>query len=149
MINFQIKQEFRSDFDEATLQTWVKRTLDYLEADNYELSIVIGNNSEIHQLNREYRHIDAPTDVLSFFYDIVDPETNTRYLGDIIISGEKVFEQAQQAEHSPQLEICTLVVHGILHLFGYDHEEQADEAAMFQLQNKIIEVVYGNGEQQK
>jgi probable rRNA maturation factor len=146
MITFQIKQEYQIDFNEKILEKWVKRTLDYLEKDNYDLSIVIASNSEIHQLNREYRHIDAPTDVLSFAYDMVDPETNTRYLGDIIISAEKVHEQAKQAGHSPQLEICTLIVHGILHLLGYDHEEQTDEAIMFQLQGKLIEVVYKNGE---
>ncbi len=144
MINFQIKPEYRAEFNEKTLQKWADQTLEYLKADNCDFSIVIGNNTEIRQLNREYRHIDAPTDVLSFVYDMPDPETSARYLGDIIISAEMVHEQAQQAGHSPQLEICTLVVHGILHLLGYDHEEPADETIMFPLQAQIIEAIYKN-----
>lgn len=142
MINLQIKQEYQTDFDEKNLQAWVRGTLNYLEVEDCDLSVVIGNNTEIHQLNREYRHIDAPTDVLSFVYDMLDPETGTRYLGDIIISAEKVFEQADQAGHSSQYEACTLVVHGILHLLGYDHVELADEAVMFPLQEKILRVVF-------
>jgi probable rRNA maturation factor len=144
VINLQIKQEFQANFNEKILQAWVRGTLNYLEVEDCDLSIVIGNNSEIHQLNREYRHIDAPTDVLSFVYDMIDPETETRYLGDIIISAEKVFEQAEQAGHSSQFEACTLVVHGILHLLGYDHVEISDEAVMFPLQEKILKVVFND-----
>ncbi len=144
MINFQIKQEYQGDFNEKVLHAWVLGSLKYLEAENCDLSVVVGNNSEIHQLNKEYRHIDAPTDVLSFVYDMIDPETNTRYLGDIIISAEKVYEQANVAGHSFQLETCTLIVHGILHLLGYDHIEPADEAVMFPLQDRIVEVVFSH-----
>ncbi len=142
MVTFQIKQEFQTDFLEENLHAWVKKTFEYLDVDQCDLTIVIGGNTEIHQLNRKYRHIDAPTDVLSFAYDIRDPETNARYLGDIVISGEKVFEQAQAAGHSHQMECCILIVHGILHLLGYDHEEETDEAVMFPLQEKIVKAVF-------
>jgi len=144
MVTFQIKKEFQPDFLEENLQAWVRKTFEYLDVNQCDLSIVIGNNAEIHQLNREYRHIDAPTDVLSFAYDMRVPETNARYLGDIVISAEKVYEQARTAGHSYQMESCILIVHGILHLLGYDHEEESDEVVMFPLQEKIVKAVFEN-----
>lgn len=144
MIHFQIKQEYRRNLRERLLRSWAEKTLDYLQVEDCDLSIVIGNDAEIQQLNREYRHIDAPTDVLSFNYDMDNPETKIRYLGDIIISAEKAREQSRQAGHSLQFEVCTLIVHGILHLLGYDHEELEDEAVMFALQLKILQAVFEN-----
>jgi len=107
-----------------------------------DLTVVISNNADIRELNRTYRHIDAPTDVLSFVYDMRDPETNARYLGDIIISAEKLKEQAEEAGHSIDRELCILVVHGVLHLNGYDHEVEEDEPVMLPLQDKIIETIF-------
>ncbi len=107
-----------------------------------DLTVVISNNSEIRELNRTYRHIDAPTDVLSFFYDMRDPETNARYLGDIIISAEKLKEQADEAGHSVDKELCILIVHGVLHLYGYDHEAEEGESVMLPLQDKIIQTIF-------
>jgi len=144
MIHFQIKQECRRNLREKLLRNWAEKTLDHLQVEDCDLSIVIGNNAEIQQLNREYRHIDTPTDVLSFNYDMDNPETKIRYLGDIIISAEKARDQARQADHSMQLEVCTLIVHGILHLLGYNHEELEDEAVMFALQSKILQAIFEN-----
>ena len=106
VINLQIKQEFQANFNEKILQAWVRGTLNYLEVEDCDLSIVIGNNSEIHQLNREYRHIDAPTDVLSFVYDMIDPETETRYLGDIIISAEKFLSKPNKPATARNLKLA-------------------------------------------
>jgi probable rRNA maturation factor len=142
MIHYQIAQEYQNLVDEAHLTSYAEKTLLYLDAADCDVTIVVGSNAAIQELNRDYRHIDAPTDVLSFIYDTIDPETNTRYLGDIIISADKVKEQAQQAGHSVERELCTLVVHGVLHLYGYDHEVEEGQPIMLPLQEKIIASIF-------
>ena len=92
-----------------------------------EVSVSFVNNAQIRQLNREYRHKDMPTDVLSFplgengVYDI-NRETGAQQLGDIVISMEKAVEQAERYGHSLQREMGFLTVHSMHHLLGYDHE---------------------------
>ena len=102
MIHIQIIPQYATRFHEEMIHQYVEQTFSYLDISNAELALVINDNKGIHELNRDYRHIDAPTDVLSFIYDMQDPETNLHYLGDIIISGDKVMEQAVQAGHSPE-----------------------------------------------
>ena len=99
--------------------------------ENGEVSVTLTNNDYIHQLNRKYRQIDRPTDVLSFALneseepDIENgPDINV--LGDIILSVERAEEQAADYGHSLRREIAFLTVHGMLHLLGYDHMEEAD-----------------------
>ena len=141
MIHHQINEEYRTWVDADHLHNYAQKTLVYLDAVDCDLTIVISSNADIQELNRTYRHIDAPTDVLSFVYDMVDPETNARYLGDIIISAEKLREQADQAGHSIEKELCTLIVHGVLHLYGYDHEAEEGDPVMMPLQDKIVEAI--------
>lgn len=87
---------------------------------DFEFILVIVNNAEIQALNKEYRKKDYPTDVLSFPYG-----DNT---GEIIISADKVREQAKEYRHSEEEEIAFLVVHGIVHIMGWDHERSEEEA---------------------
>jgi|LDZU01.1.fsa_nt_gi probable rRNA maturation factor len=141
MIHYQINKKF-DVFDGNQIRSFAEKTLTYLDATDCDLSIVIGSNADIQILNRDYRHIDAPTDVLSFVYDVIDPDTNSRYLGDIVISAEKLQEQALDAGHSTDKELCILIVHGILHLYGYDHEAETGEAVMLPLQSKIIDTIF-------
>jgi probable rRNA maturation factor len=141
MIHHQINEEYQSWISVEHLHTYAEKALLYLDAVECDLSVVISNNADIQELNRTYRHIDAPTDVLSFVYDMRDPETNARYLGDIIISAEKLKQQAEQAGHSVDKELCVLIVHGVLHLYGYDHEAEEGEPVMLPLQEKIIETI--------
>ena len=96
-----------------------------------ELSISFVSLDEIHELNLKYRNIDKPTDVLSF------PGINES-LGDIIISYEKAKEQADSLGHSFERELAFLVIHGFLHLLGFDHETKEDEEKMIALQKEII-----------
>ena len=96
--------------------------------DNAEVSVRFVDNETIHELNKEFRNIDKPTDVLSFplgengEYD-TDLSTGAKLLGDIVISIPKAMEQAQEYNHSLQREIGFLTVHSMLHLLGYDHEQ--------------------------
>jgi probable rRNA maturation factor len=104
-----------------------------------ELSIILTNDVRLHELNLNYLGIDAPTDVLSFPASETDPETGARYIGDILISIPRAQNQAEAAGHPLESEIQLLVVHGILHLLGYDHAETEDKAVMWKVQAEILE----------
>lgn len=103
-----------------------------------DVSIVFTDDKEIQQLNRDYRHIDLPTDVLAFNSDEIDPMTNTRYLGDIIISVERAEKQAQQAANDISDELTMLIVHGCLHLAGLDHITNQEKEKMRISQEAIL-----------
>ena len=113
---------------------------DYMKLDNVTFNIIIVDNEKIHEINREYRGIDRPTDVISFALednkDFVD--VGHRVLGDIYISIDKAKEQAIEYGHDLRREICFLAVHGFLHLLGYDHMKEEDEKVMFSLQEEIL-----------
>ena len=109
------------------------------------ISVSFIDNEEIHRINKEYRKIDRPTDVISFAF--LDNEDRAKeyasgmpvILGDIYISLDKADEQAKEYGHSMKRELCFLFVHGLLHLLGYDHMTKEDEEIMFPLQDKILE----------
>lgn len=103
-------------------------------------NVILVNNEYIHELNRDYRHIDRPTDVITFaLEDNKDfPGYDVRILGDIYISLEKAHSQAEEYGHSFKREICFLAVHGFLHLLGYDHMEKEEEKIMFARQELIL-----------
>jgi len=82
--------------------------------------------------------IDAPTDVLSFNVDEIDPETGNYYLGDIIISYQKANEQAVTAGHEIQSELSLLIIHGVLHLLGMDHDTPESQEPMWKIQDQIL-----------
>ena len=98
-----------------------------------ELSILIVNNRSIRELNKKYRGMDKPTDVLAF-----PMGGHSKLLGDIIISMEKTHAQAAERGHSPEQEFKILLTHGILHLLGYDHEISRSEAQRMKRKEKII-----------
>ena len=107
--------------------------------DNLEFNIIIVDNEYIHKLNRDYRNIDRPTDVItSALEDYEDIKLEHRMLGDIYISIDKAKSQAIEYGHSFKREICFLAVHGFLHLLGYDHMNKEDEEEMFSLQELIL-----------
>ena len=97
-----------------------------------EVSVIIVNSEEIHEMNKQYRNIDRPTDVLSF------EEYEDDYLGEIFICEEKVYEQAKSYNHSNEREFAFLLTHGLLHLRGYDHIEKEDEEVMFKKQDELL-----------
>ncbi|MDP2777432.1 MAG: rRNA maturation RNase YbeY, partial [Anaerolineales bacterium] len=88
---------------------------------NADITIVLTDDAQLHELNRDYLGVDAPTDVLSFPASESDPETGSTYLGDILISIPRAAQQAQAAGHPVDAEVQLLVVHAVLHLLGYDH----------------------------
>ena len=103
-------------------------------------NIIIVDNEYIHRLNKEYRHIDRETDVITFALE--DDKTfnlEIRILGDVYISIDKVHEQSKEYGHSLLRELCFLAVHGFLHLLGYDHMQKEEEEVMFKLQEEILD----------
>jgi probable rRNA maturation factor len=103
-----------------------------------DVSLVFTENNAIQKLNREYRKIDSSTDVLSFPSDEIDPMTNSRYLGDIIISVEKAKEQSLLAGRPFLDELSMLIVHGCLHLCGLDHLSVEEKEYMKSYQESIL-----------
>jgi len=102
-------------------------------------NVILVNNDKIWELNREYRHVDRPTDVITFaLEDVKDVDLPIRMLGDIYISVDKAKSQALEYGHSLKRELCFLTVHGFLHLLCYDHMTKDDEEVMFALQEVIL-----------
>ena len=131
-----------------------------LEYENcpYEVivDILLCDNDGIHAMNKEHRGIDRPTDVLSFpmidyeepgnfdhcedaGQDCFNPETGELVLGDIVISVDKVLEQAEAYGHSVERELAFLTAHSMFHLFGYDHMEEEERAVMEKKQSDLLE----------
>lgn len=144
-------------FDAEEVATKViEAALDYEQCPyEVEVSLLLTDNQGIHQMNNEFRGIDRPTDVLSFpnvdyeipsdfsnienmLEDYFEPDTGELCLGDIVISIEKVYEQAEEYGHTPLREYAFLIAHSMLHLLGYDHMEPEEAKVMEQKQEEIL-----------
>jgi probable rRNA maturation factor len=126
---------------EGAIERAAQETLRFASAQpDAELSIVITNDRQLHDLNLQFLGIDAPTDVLSFPVGEAetDPDTGEVYLGDVLISLERARAQATSGGHPILDELQLLVIHGVLHLLGYDHAEEAEKAEMWSAQAEIL-----------
>ena len=134
-----------NETDEYVDKDLLNKVADYAmmseDVNNGVVNIIIVDNKKIREINKEYRKIDKETDVISFALEDDDTfiELPIRVLGDIYISIDRVKLQAKDYGHSEKREICFLVVHGILHLLGYDHMNTSDEKVMFSKQDKILD----------
>ena len=157
-LNLEVEVDVPFTFDyEALAGVVVAFTIDH-EGFPYEaeVNLTLTDNEGIHEINRMYRQIDAPTDVLSFpmlsyeqagdfsaleedYEDNFNPDTGEIMLGDIVISVDRVREQAAAYGHSERREFAFLIVHSMLHLFGYDHMTPEDAAVMEPKQRQILE----------
>ena len=144
MIVIQIAEELASiDFgtpiDPMLLQRAAREVMDYIGGDkNVDITIILTDDAQIHELNKKYRGIDAPTDVLSFPSGDTDPDSNRLYLGDVVISYPRAQAQAEAGGHLVEAELQLLVVHGVLHLSGYDHVEEQGKSRMRAAQAEIL-----------
>ncbi len=134
--------------DPLRIQKAAETTLAFhnISLQSHHLTIVITNDEAIAALNRQYRQVDAPTDVLSFTANEVDPQDGLTYLGDVIISYERARDNLKQrlAEWQAsdlERELILLTVHGVLHILGYDHAEPAGEVRMWAQQDLIIQKI--------
>ncbi|MBQ6887778.1 MAG: rRNA maturation RNase YbeY [Lachnospiraceae bacterium] len=158
-MTFYVENETDVEFDfsvEDTVRDVMEAVLDSENCPyESEINVLLTDNEGIHQFNMQYRNIDRPTDVLSFpnlnydapsefdaaaaeEADCFNPETGELVLGDIIISVEKVKEQAENYGHSEKREFAFLVAHSMLHLCGYDHMEEAEAKQMEEKQEAVL-----------
>ena len=157
-LNFEEEITVPFDFEyESLAREVISFTLDH---ENFpyesEVNLTLTDNDGIHEINKMYRQIDRPTDVLSFpmlsyeaagdfskleddYDDNFNPDTGEIMLGDIVISVDKVLEQAESYGHTPRREYAFLIVHSMLHLFGYDHMTPEEAAQMEAKQRQILE----------
>lgn len=157
-LNIEKEVDVRFDFDCEKLAEEVVRFAIEHEKFPYEaeVNLTLTDNAGIHEINKLYRQIDAPTDVLSFpllsyetagdfsaleedYEDNFNPDTGEIMLGDIVISVDRVKEQAASFGHSEQREYAFLIVHSLLHLFGYDHMTPEEAEHMETKQNEILD----------
>lgn len=157
-MTIRIENEYNGIMPEGyktIIEQVIEEACDYVDCP-YEtaVDVLFTDNASIHEINMEQRGIDAPTDVLSFpmneypepadFDEIeetgcFDPETGELMLGDIVVSIDKVYSQAEEFGHSPEREVAFLVAHSMLHLFGYDHMEDDERLIMENKQKEILE----------
>ncbi len=139
MIHIYIEPQFENLVPSELLERAAVQTLANAKFDNTaEFSVVIDSDEKLQQLNRDFLGIDAPTDVLSFPSEEFDPDEQAPYIGDIIISFPRAEMQANDAGHPVINEIQLLVVHGTLHLLGYDHAEPEEKEIMWAAQAEIL-----------
>ena len=159
-LNFEEEITVPFDFEyESLAREVISFTLDH---ENFpyesEVNLTLTDNDGIHEINKMYRQIDRPTDVLSFpmlsyeaagdfskleddYDDNFNPDTGEIMLGDIVISVDKVLEQAESYGHTPRREYAFLIVHSMLHLFGYDHMEAGEAEQMEAKQREILDAM--------
>ena len=135
MINIESTFTFSKELIERAAQTTLKHQS---QSPDCDLTFVLTDDAQLKELNRDYLGIDAPTDVLSFPASESDPETGSRYIGDVIISIPYARRSAEQAGHGLKAEVQLLVVHGVLHLLGHDHAEAEEKARMWKAQAEIL-----------
>lgn len=155
-IEYEAEKKMGIPYEEI-IENVVLESLDYVECPyEAEVNVIITDNQEIQAINKEHRQIDAPTDVLSFplvdyetpadfdhvedyVEDYFDPDTGELLLGDIVVSVDKVEEQAEKYGHSTTRELAFLIAHSMLHLCGYDHMDDDERLEMEAKQSEILE----------
>ena len=135
---------------DAELKVILETVLNEFDLDgDYSISVSVVSNSEIHELNHEWRGVDRPTDVLSFECD--DPfdedifEGEPCIIGDIVLAPDYIEQQAKQFNTTPADETRLLLIHGCLHLLGLDHEEQDEYIEMKNLEQSILDTLQTDG----
>ena len=142
MNQIEVINETEETIDELKIiSKLLEYAVDFEKLNNVTFNVIIVHNDEIHKLNREYRHIDRETDVITFALE--DEEmmnfSDERILGDIYISVDKARSQAEEYGHSFLRELAFLTVHGFYHLLGYDHMTKEDEKIMFERQERVLD----------
>ncbi|MDD3239938.1 MAG: rRNA maturation RNase YbeY [Lachnospira sp.] len=159
-IEYETDKQLKLDYENIITEV-VNAAMDYEKCPyEAEINVILTDNEAIHAINLEHRQVDRATDVLSFpmidyespadfdsleddmnvnTEDYFNPDSGELMLGDIVISVEKVIEQAEKYGHSEKRELAFLVAHSMMHLFGYDHMEEEEAKVMEQKQNEVLE----------
>jgi probable rRNA maturation factor len=139
-INYSDMKFYSEDLEKLILMVLTEGAKQQKVAEDAEISVLICDADTIHELNRDYRDVDAPTDVLSFALnegedDVPEEETE---LGDIVINLDRAVSQAEEYGHSRDREVAYLSVHGFLHILGYDHYDPEEKKAMRKAEEDIL-----------
>ena len=139
VIAILVQEQFRSIISDQILISCGETTL-LLDGvtDSPSLTLVITDDEEMTDMNQRYRGINNTTDVLAFGADFTDPDLESRYLGDVVISFPQAEKQALERGHTVEEELQLLVVHGVLHLLGYDHDTHTRKEAMWGTQSRVL-----------
>mgnify|MGYP002857560211 CR=1 FL=1 len=158
-IEYNTYKKFDFNYEDV-IRSVICEAIDYIKCPyESEVNVTITDNEEIHAINKEYRNVDSATDVLSFpgleyvtpgdfkaiaktlkdnYEDYFNMDTDELMLGDIVVSYDKVYEQAKKYGHSPLRELAFLVAHSMMHLFGYDHMTELEAKEMEDKQENIL-----------
>jgi len=140
MIAIQLNKKFENNLSISLLEDITQKIFSYLEIEpQSDLSILIDTDAVLKKLNKLYRGINQPTDVLSFESDEINPETGFSTLGDIAISYPTAQKQALEANHPVENEVILLLIHAILHLSGYDHSTKEEKEEMWSEQQAVLD----------
>jgi probable rRNA maturation factor len=147
LITVQIEPQYERRLDADKLH---RLACSVLQAEGVEgpceLGVVVTSDEEVQALNRQYLGHDYKTDVLSFGMleddEFITPAERPSYLGDVVISYDRAAEQAPEYGHSTEAEVATLLVHGILHLLGYDDSDEHERRRMHARQQELLEAFY-------
>ncbi len=139
MINIDLPAKYRHIIDVSYVERVSDLVLNILSKKEMVVSITFTTNKIIQGLNKKFRGIDEPTDVLSFTMNEEFPVDNMTLLGDIVVSVEQATDQANANNISLKDEISLLLIHGILHLFSYDHDTNKNKEKMWKLQDKLLQ----------
>jgi probable rRNA maturation factor len=142
-VTIQVAPRVRDEVDEESLYRMAAEVLRQEEvAEEIELSLIVTDDEAVRKLNRRFRGVDAPTDVLAFGAEVgeqfVTAPESPPYLGDVVISYQRAQAQAEELGHAVAEELRLLVVHGVLHLLGYDHQEEAAAQKMREREERIL-----------
>lgn len=143
MIHVEVPEHITSPISSIAVEQAAQAALVQQSAGEGDLTVVLTDDAQLHALNLEFLGVDAPTDVLSFPADFIDPDTDRRYFGDILISVARAQAQAETEQHTVQEEILLLTVHGVLHLLGHDHAEEEEKQRMWSAQEVILRGLKG------
>lgn len=138
---FDNRQDFMEVKEEnmKAIEKAIYKTIEVEKAEgNFEVSVSFVTNKEIRELNRVYRNVDSDTDVLSFPMDDEEDPEGVIMLGDVILSTEKIIEQAEYFGHSLEREMLYLTVHSMLHLLGYDHMTDDEKEEMRDREKEVM-----------
>jgi len=136
---FEIFNETNETIDIKDIETLLNNTVKFLSIEEAIFNVIIVDDEKIHEINREYRNVDRPTDVISFALE--DDKTMTsevRILGDIYVSIDTARRQAYEYYNTEKEELRFLIIHGLLHLLGYDHMNESDEKEMMSLEEEVL-----------
>jgi len=138
MITVKIHPGVDAESELSSLEKAARLTVRHEVTEDVDLTVLISDESHLRELNRRFRNVDSETDVLAFPAGEIDPDSGHRYLGDVVISFPAASTQADSAGHSVGAELVLLTVHGVLHLFGYDHDEAQAKTRMWEAQAAIL-----------